>query len=57
MNNEDVAVAVVLGVSFRFFSIIHEVTASMGLEAPLTLAVLILAGVLYSSILWEKKRP
>jgi len=57
LNNEDLVVAVLLGVSFKIFSIVNDAAASIGYEAPLVMGALMLASALIASSLWERKRP
>jgi len=56
MNEEDLIVALVLGGTVKLSAIIHDAAASMGLETPLTLAALILAGVLVAYSFRERKK-
>lgn len=58
VTGEDVFAAVILGVSVKLSAIIHDAAASAGLDVPLTLASLILVGVLIAANYpWEGKRP
>ena len=57
ITGEDMFAAVILGASVKMSAIIHDAAASMGLETPLTLAALILAGTLVAYSFREEKRP
>jgi hypothetical protein len=57
MNQEDLLAAILFGASAKISPIIHDIAVSMGLDTPLTLAALILVGVLAALSLLEEKHP